>query len=87
MKYKLQQVTVISTHFHVTSAWLLHNGKCHNHDFWIFKVTVRLTLFFQDFDAWFNTNSLVEEKQLVERLHSVSEKTGVHVCCIKEPFK
>ncbi|CAH3022601.1 unnamed protein product [Porites evermanni] len=24
-----------------------------------------------DFDAWFNTNSLVEEKQLVERLHSV----------------
>ena len=29
-------------------------------------------LLFQDFDAWFNTNSLVEEKQLVERLHSVS---------------
>lgn len=26
----------------------------------------------QDFDAWFNSNNLVEEKQLVERLHSVS---------------
>ena len=26
----------------------------------------------KDFDAWFNTNSLVEEQQLVNRLHSVS---------------
>lgn len=25
----------------------------------------------EDFDAWFNSNNLVEEKQLVERLHSV----------------
>ena len=33
-----------------------------------------LTFFSQDFDAWFNTNSLVEEKQLVERLHSVSTR-------------
>lgn len=42
------------------------DATCHCHSVMI------LTFFSQDFDAWFNTNSLVEEKQLVERLHSVS---------------
>lgn len=42
------------------------DATCHFHSVMI------LTFFSQDFDAWFNTNSLVEEKQLVERLHSVS---------------
>ncbi len=27
---------------------------------------------FQDFDAWFNTNSCLENTDLVERLHAVS---------------
>ena len=27
---------------------------------------------FQDFDAWFNANSCLENQQLVERLHEVS---------------